>query len=195
MALAYTVNATPSNSSAHPSHPPATERRCFLKSLAAAGLGGTALLAPVAVGLRAFLDPWRGAEGGEGIPVRVTALAALPNDGVPRRFTVVADRTNAWNRTDNVPIGAVYLQRTGEEEVKAFNVVCPHAGCYVEYSSSPSGFLCPCHDSMFALDGSVNDPKSPSPRGLDELPVEVRDGGVWVGFRNFRPGVAEKVPV
>ena len=45
------------------------------------------------------------------------------------------------------------------------------------------------------LDGSVNDPKSPSPRGLDELGVEIRnEREVWVRFQNFRPGAHERIP-
>ena len=44
-------------------------------------------------------------------------------------------------------------------------------------------------------DGKILDPKSPSPRGLDDLPVEIRNGGeVWVTFQNFRAGVHEKIP-
>jgi Rieske Fe-S protein len=90
----------------------------------------------------------------------------------------------------------VFLQSQGEDVPLAFNVVCPHAGCLVNYDPSGPGYLCPCHNSTFALDGKVNDPKSPSPRGLDLLEVEVREGDeVWVRFQNFRPGLKERVPV
>ena len=35
----------------------------------------------------------------------------------------------------------------------------------------------------------------PSPRDLDTLKVEIRDGGeVYVRFERFRGGIAEKVP-
>ena len=38
--------------------------------------------------------------------------------------------------------------------------------------------------------------KSPSPRGLDELEVEIRsDNEIWVKFQNFRAGEKEKIPV
>ena len=33
-----------------------------------------------------------------------------------------------------------------------------------------------------------------SPRGLDELPVELHGTEIWVTFQNFRPGVEEKIP-
>jgi Rieske Fe-S protein len=73
--------------------------------------------------------------------------------------------------------------------------VCPHAGCFVDYLDARKSYLCPCHNSTFALDGKVNDPKSPSPRGLDELEVEVRDNSeVWVKFQNYRAGISQKIP-
>jgi Rieske Fe-S protein len=90
----------------------------------------------------------------------------------------------------------VYLQRLNGSQVRAFNVVCPHAGCFVEYWGEQNHFHCPCHNSSFSLDGRVLDPKSPSPRALDDLPVEIRNGTeIWVKFQNFRPGVKERIPV
>lgn len=170
-------------------------RRGFLKSLSALTLGAIAALVPPGVGLRAFLRPLRHRAPREARLVRVTSLDALPADGVPRRFAVVADHVNVWTRTPAVPIGAVFLRRTGETDIRAFNVTCPHAGCVVDYAAPQRSYLCPCHNSAFALDGRVNDPTSPSPRGLDELVVEIRDRReVWVKFQNFRPGVRERIP-
>lgn len=171
-----------------------TERRGFLRGLLAAGAGGLAALVPAGAGLHVFLDPLRRSAGSADF-VRVTGLSALPADGIPRRFTVRTDQVNAWNRRADVPVGAVYLRRTGETEIQALHVVCPHAGCLVDYAAAKDSFLCPCHNSTFALDGTINDPKSPSPRGLDRLDVEIRnDTEVWVRFQNFRVGAKEKVP-
>lgn len=170
-------------------------RRTFLKGAGALALGAGALAVPAGVGLAVFLDPLRHDSGPAGF-VRVTSLAALPADGVPRRFSILADRKNAWTRVSAAPLGAVYLRRTAETAIEAFNVVCPHAGCLVGYAPDRDSFLCPCHNSTFALDGQVNDPRSPSPRGLDALEVEVRDETeVWVRFQNFRTGRKDKVPV
>lgn len=170
------------------------ERRRFLKGLLAASLGGLAVAVPAGAGLAVIVDPLRRPAAGAGW-AKITPLANLPADGVPRRFVVVADRVNAWTKTPAVPVGAVYLRRTAEREVQAFNVVCPHAGCLVDYAPETSGFLCPCHNSTFGLDGARKDPGSPSPRGLDALDVELRDDGqVWVRFQNFLTGTREKVP-
>ncbi|HVY70044.1 MAG TPA: Rieske (2Fe-2S) protein, partial [Verrucomicrobiae bacterium] len=105
-------------------------------------------------------------------------------------------RQDAWNKFTNVPVGAVYLRRVGEKTVEAFNVVCPHAGCFVDFMPERKSYLCPCHNSTFGLDGKIQDAKSPSPRGLDSLEVELRDGGeIWVRFQNYQAGHHEKIPV
>jgi menaquinol-cytochrome c reductase iron-sulfur subunit len=170
-------------------------RRTFIKAFSALFLGAASVAVPVVSGLMVLLHPLRRTSG-SGQFVRVTSLHSLPEDGVPRRYAVVADQVNAWNRNPAVAVGAVYLRRTGPHAVHAFNVVCPHAGCFVEYEPVRQGYLCPCHNSTFALDGAVNDPRSPAARGLDELDVEIRsESEVWVRFQNFRAGVRAKLPV
>ncbi|HTD68104.1 MAG TPA: Rieske (2Fe-2S) protein [Candidatus Limnocylindria bacterium] len=173
-----------------------SDRRGFLKKLAANVLGSVITLVPLAAGLAVWLDPVRRKTKTDGQLVRVATLNALPEDGVPRKFSVLASRVDAWNRSPQTAIGAVYLRREkGAAKPRAVNVVCPHAGCFVDYMDERQCYLCPCHNSTFALDGKINDPTSPSPRGLDELEVEVRKGGeVWVKFQNYRAGVAEKIP-
>ncbi len=168
-------------------------RRNFFKQTLAVILGGIAALIPATAGLLVFLDPLRRKTESAGA-IRVTSLTALPSDGKPYKFPVVASRTDAWNKFPDVPIGAVYLRRTGETKIEALNVVCPHAGCFVDFLPSRDCFLCPCHNSTFALDGTINDPKSPSPRPLDTLTVEIRGQEIYVNFQNFRAGSARKIP-
>ena len=175
-------------------HPEGAPRRNFLTATAAVVLGGLAGLVPALATLLPVLDPLR-RRGGEAGMVMVTRLGAIPEDGVPRRFTVQADRVDAWTTYRNTPVGAVYLRRTNSG-LAALNVVCPHAGCFVNLAAAGSRFACPCHRSSFALDGSINDPNSPSPRAMDDLEVEVRNGDeVWVRFQNFRPGQEHKEPL
>lgn len=175
--------------------PTAPDRRGFFKKFSTGLLGVLAMLGPIGASLAVLLDPVRRKSAGSGTFVQVTTLTSLPDDGVPRKFPIVASRVDAWNRSAAAPVGAIYLRRQKGKPIQALNVVCPHAGCFVDYVGNRNSFLCPCHNSTFALDGAINDPKSPSPRGLDELPVEVRnDDQVWVKFQNFRAGVTEKIP-
>ena len=178
----------------NPVPPSSTPRRSFLKEAAAIVLGGLVTAVPFLAGLLTFLDPLRRKQGGGGF-VRVTALSALAEDGSPRRFAVVADREDAWNKFPQVPVGAVYLRKAGEK-VHALNVSCPHAGCSVEFKNSNNSYLCPCHLSTFKLDGTLASDRSPSPRAMDALEVELRNGTeVWVRFQNFEAGKAAKHPV
>ena len=170
------------------------ERRDFLVGASAVAAGTLAMLAPIGAAVVSLLDPVR-REKVSSEMVLVARTSAIPEDGSPRKFTVTADRTDAWAAYDDSPVGAVYLRRSGDE-VRALNVVCPHAGCFVGVAKDNSRFSCPCHLSSFDLDGAVDDPTSPSPRDMDTLDVEVRNGDeVWVRFQNFLPGRAEKTPV
>jgi menaquinol-cytochrome c reductase iron-sulfur subunit len=179
--------------------PQTVKRRNFLIEAAAAIAGAIVAVFPFAVGLFPFVDPLRRRSSGERDGFfRVTALDAVPDDGVPRQFAVIADRTDAWNRFPDEAIGAIYLRRTkGAEKPVAFNAICPHAGCFIAHAAERKLFQCPCHNSAFQLDGSIIQP-SPSPREMDELVCDVRsvDGRqeVWVKFQDFLPGRAEAIP-
>jgi menaquinol-cytochrome c reductase iron-sulfur subunit len=174
-------------------------RRGFFLQAVTLLLGGLALLVPAATAIVAFLNPLR-QKGGGGRFLRVTTLEALPEDGTPQRFPVVADRTDAWNYYPSGPIGAVFLRRTGDpkDPVLALHVVCPHAGCYLQYRHSGEGgeFLCPCHAATFDLNGKRREVPSQSPRDMDSLEVDaqrLRAGEVWVKFQDFQTGRTAKV--
>ena len=175
------------------SAPPHPERRGFLKEVAAIVIGAVATIVPMASGLVVLFDPLR-KKVKAGDFVFVAALSAVPNDGTPRKFSVIATHRDAWNQLPPAPVGAVYLRRVGKA-VEAFNVACPHAGCFVDFIAETNSYLCPCHNSTFALDGKISDPRSPSPRALDKLTVEVRKGAeVWVKFQNYRAGEPKQIP-
>jgi Rieske Fe-S protein len=183
------TDLTPSDASHEPT------RRGFLHKMAAVVVGTIAVMIPGAAGLAVLLDPLR-RRGSKAEFTRITSLDALPADGTARKFQVIAARTDAWTGQSASPIGAVYLQRKPDQSVVAFNVRCPHAGCFVDAMPGGEGFYCPCHNSHFAADGAVQ-PGSPSPRGLDELdvdPIALRDGVVQVRFENFIAGIPHKTP-
>lgn len=166
-------------------------RRGFWPQVAAIAVGAIALAAPLASALVVFFDPlWRRGPGGK--LIRVATLDAVPDDGIPREFPVVAERVDAWNRSRE-PIGAVYLRRAeGQKAIECLTATCPHAGCFVGYDSESSTFRCPCHNSSFMLDGKIIDP-SPSPRAMDTLDCKVQNEAILVRFQSFYSGKTEKV--
>jgi len=172
---------------------PDASRRGFFAKVLAIACGGLATAVPCGAGLFAFLDPLR--RRGEASTFRPVAdLAAIPDDGLPRQFSVIADRVDAWTGFAAEPIGAVYLRREkGSREVEALSATCPHAGCFVDLDKGSRCFRCPCHNSTFTLDGGIVDP-SPSPRAMDALECRVgARGEVEVKWQRFRAGVADKV--
>jgi Rieske Fe-S protein len=186
-----------------------TNRRNWIVEWAAIVCGGLVGIVPAAIGLASLLDPLRrrsavpkahqqGASAKEGF-IRVAPLDGLTVGGPPQRFPVIADQVDAWNFTPDQPVGAVFLQRVAENEVRCFNATCPHAGCSV--SVEGQAFACPCHNSAFNLDGTKSTSSSgrenPSPRGMDSLEVDadkLAENEVWVRFVNFYTGQHEKIP-
>ena len=169
-------------------------RRGFLGQAVAVLCGGATLLVPVAVGAVTFLNPLR-QKSQSGEFMRLASLDALPDDGTPRKVPVIADRQDAWNRFPAEPIGAVFLRRTGND-VAALQVICPHAGCSINFegNAKEGKFFCPCHAASFDLVGKRTDQTSPSPRDMDSLEVEIRNKNeVWVKVQTFGLGTAKKV--
>ncbi len=181
-----------------PAGPCCEQRRGFLEKAAAIGAGALAFVAPLGVGVSAFLHPLRQEGGSDGDLLKITSLESLPEDGTPRKFNVTADRVDAWNRFSNEPVGAVFLRRIPGQpgKVAAFQVICPHAGCAINFETTEQGgrFFCPCHAAAFDLEGRRTDAVSPSPRDMDDLEVEVRNQNeVWVRFQHFVLNKSEKI--
>jgi len=176
-----------------------TNRRGVIK-LWAGLLGAIAGVFPVLASLPMIFDPLR-KKAEKGKWVRIASLDAVPDDGVPKIYPVLAERVDAWNKFPSVRIGAVFLRRSQDGEVSALNVSCPHLGCAVDYKESGEKpeFSCPCHNSQFELDGGIKNPKTTqSPRGMDTLevdPEKLKKGEVWVNFQNFQPNKKEKIAV
>ncbi len=187
---------TPSTQSARGDAQPGVlldRRRGFFAKALALLLGAAAYSVPAAAAVVAFLQPLR-QKGQVGQFLRITSLEMLPDDGTPRKFPAIMDRSDGWNRFPHEPVGAVYLRRGRDGKPEAVQVVCPHAGCFVEYDAANNNFFCPCHNGRFNLRGKRLDATSPSPRDLDTLEVEIRNASeVWVKFQGFRSGVPQKI--
>ena len=171
-------------------------RRTFMKLGVAGGIGLCAVGTPICAGLRAVLDPMF-QENPDGKSYRVIALAELTEK--PIKLSILDDKKDAWTTLPDQQVGAVFLRKNGEN-ILAIHSLCPHAGCMVQLGTikNPNTnneeelFHCPCHGAHFDLNGKRLDAISPSPRDLDTLETEVKDGYVFVKFQNFVFGIAEK---
>ena len=169
------------------------ERRGFIKFLCIV-IGGIVSAVPFGAGIWAYINPLTREKGvdGDGF-LKITSLDAIPDDGTPAKFSVIADKEDAWNKFKNISVGAIYLRKEAGK-VKALHTVCPHLGCFIDYRSTKSDFFCPCHNSNFKLDGSIV--SGVSPRPMDPLKIEIRNKvEVWVKFQNFQPGHDHPIPL
>ena len=126
---------------------------------------------------------------------------SVPADGTPLAVTVKDDIIDAWNMFRDVPVGSIWLRKVGDGAILAFNSVCPHLGCSVDYVPADNHFYCPCHTSAFNLDGKKKN--EIPPRDMDVLEVAMRTNGqddvngveIWVKFQNFQRATSEKIAI
>ncbi len=83
--------------------------------------------------------------------------------------------------------------RHSDTDVTVFSPICPHLGCQFDWDPSTKTFRCPCHGSVYSLDGKVLG--GPAPRPLDTLPAKLEKGELYVEWVQFRSGIREKIPV
>jgi Rieske Fe-S protein len=168
-------------------------RRSFLKLLTG-GFG--ALIGAIATipGLRFLAHPLvkETVTGGEE-PLRVAAKDEV-DVGKPKRVNVVGQTHDGWLKSDGVKLGACWLVKSASSgEIRAYSTVCPHLGCGVDWNDKTQKFDCPCHGSIFDMEGRCVE--GPSPRGMDELEVVASGEDIKVRYRRFRVSIPNKEPI
>jgi len=162
-------------------------RRSFLRWVSGVGAAISGVLVGIPV-IRSFVSPAlvKPVESGW---IKVADDTALLDVGVPVRADFVQEQTDAWVET--IAQHSVWLYSDDGEKFKAYNSHCTHLGCGFFYDKESTSFVCPCHRGVFDVKtGAVL--SGPPPRGLDEMPVEIRDGAVYVQYQEFRLGIPER---
>jgi quinol---cytochrome c reductase iron-sulfur subunit, bacillus type len=165
-------------------------RRTFLRRIS----GACATIVAAIVGipaLRALFTP-AVAKSAVNTWTKVADDTALLDIGTPIRVDFVQNQSDAWVETR--AMNSVWLFTEDGDKFKAYNGHCTHLGCGFIYDKERKTFICPCHRGQFDVKtGAVL--AGPPPRPLDELEVQVKDSAVFVKYRDFRLGVAERVEV
>jgi len=170
-------------------------RRGFLTVAVAAITSAIVGAVPAVTGLLFFLDPLIRRKAGGANFVRLPLKPeALEDDGPPQQVKVIVEENvDAWNTFFNVPVGSVWLRKIAGQVI-AFNTLCPHLGCSVDYRPAEQDYYCPCHRSAFDLDGKRTN--EIPPRDMDTLDVKIdEDGFITVQYQEFRTVTEEKTPV
>jgi menaquinol-cytochrome c reductase iron-sulfur subunit len=87
------------------------------------------------------------------------------------------NRTDGWKVTSEK--STAWVVKQPDNQVVAFGPECTHLGCAYHWEDSRSQFVCPCHSSLFAVDGRVV--SGPAPRPLDRYEVKVQGARLLIG--------------
>ena len=171
--------------------PGEASRRRFLK-IATGCLGGglgAALIVPaarLALGVAGRKTVTSTAEPIDAVAVEQVGDAPI---AVTLRAASVRD---AWATTRNVPLGVAFV-RKDKGVIRALSSVCPHLGCTLGWDAAANRYLCPCHDTLFEVDGSFV--SGEAKRAMDDLPVTIEGGRVKIQWVRYRSGGRTKEPV
>ena len=133
-------------------------RRHFLEGCAACALGVT-------------LVGCGSSSGGSS----ATKAVAQGNGFAIKDATQVESLDNGFALPFEFPGGvAGLLFRTKSGELGAVNAICTHAGCVVNWSADDpaKAFGCPCHGSVFTIDGKVA--QGPATKPLTRYSVKMQ---------------------
>jgi len=149
-----------------------TRRRFYLDAIYALwGVIGAALSIPAFIYL--FFPPKanRGAEWVDAADLTKLQLNS-PEEVVFRR-----NRIDGWKVTSEK--ATAWVVKTSANDVTAFAPQCTHLGCAYHWDEHSQHFLCPCHSSVFAMDGKVLG--GPAPRPLDRYATKIEGNRLEIG--------------
>ncbi len=172
---------------AHPESPPEPTRRGFFKIAIGvlAAFGGLVLGIPLIgslIGPAFRKKPTRWS--------RVAKVDALPV-GQPTSVSFTDRSSEAYLR--ETVVRNVWVVRRSATDITVYSPICTHLGCRYDWEPNIGRFLCPCHGSLFSLDGKVL--AGPAPRPLDTLPMKIESGDLYVEWERFELGISGKIPV
>jgi menaquinol-cytochrome c reductase iron-sulfur subunit len=97
--------------------------------------------------------------------------------GVPVELTFRRNRIDGWKVISEK--STAWVVKTGDNQVTAFGPQCTHLGCAYHWEADKKNFLCPCHTSIFTIDGKVA--SGPAPRPLDRYETRIDGAKLLLG--------------
>jgi menaquinol-cytochrome c reductase iron-sulfur subunit len=95
----------------------------------------------------------------------------------PVEVTFRRNRVDGWKVISEKSTAWVVKMASGP--IVAFGPQCTHLGCAYHWEETKSQFLCPCHASLFAVDGKVV--SGPAPRPLDRYQTKIQGNKLELG--------------
>jgi thiosulfate dehydrogenase [quinone] large subunit len=158
--------------------PQSPERRLFLQTATLAGLA--AIVASFTIPLRSAGLVAGGPRPGLSPTPLPTPGSTVPPGAVP--VATVANVTSAGSAAFTIPFNAPSPLPAGDPGVivqladgtfVAFDAVCTHAGCTVEWDQADRVLFCPCHGAVFDAEHGAAVVQGPAPTPLTSLPLVI----------------------
>jgi Rieske Fe-S protein len=89
-----------------------------------------------------------------------SALHDLP-DNEPTPVTLSVVRLDGYRAA--LERRTIFLVKTGDSDVAAFDSRCTHLGCLVAWDPQAHVFKCPCHGGVYDRSGAVKEGPPPAP--------------------------------
>lgn len=106
--------------------------------------------------------------------------------GVPMEVFFRQNRVDGWKVQSEKT--SAWVVKLANSQLVAFGPQCTHLGCAYHWDENRKYFLCPCHTSIFNIDGKVV--SGPAPRPLDRYDARVEGGQLLLGHLNQPEGSA-----
>lgn len=97
--------------------------------------------------------------------------------GVPVELSFQESRLDGWRLTTEKK--TAWVVKEPDNRIVAFGPQCTHLACAYHWEMDAGKFMCPCHGSVFSIDGKVL--SGPAPRPLDRYLTRIENNRLQIG--------------
>ena len=98
---------------------------------------------------------------------------------VPVEQAFLQKRVDGWKVVTEKKTAWIVKLSDSANDIVAFGPQCTHLGCAYHYEENKSQFVCPCHTTLFSMDGKVV--SGPAPRPLDRFETKIDGTKLMLG--------------
>jgi quinol---cytochrome c reductase iron-sulfur subunit, bacillus type len=95
----------------------------------------------------------------------------------PMEFGFRRNRVDGWKVISEK--STAWVVKFPDNRVVAYAPECTHLGCAYHWDQGRNEFVCPCHNSIFSIEGTVEE--GPAPRPLDRYQTRIEGSKLLIG--------------
>lgn len=96
---------------------------------------------------------------------------------MPVEMSFRRNRVDGWKV--NSEKSTAWVVKFPNNQIVAYAPNCTHLGCAYHWEQGKDEFICPCHNSIFSMDGKVE--SGPAPRPLDRYETKIQGNTLLLG--------------